>query len=73
MAKEKAEILHIRVDADFWDKIDAWRATQGTWPPNRSDAVRYLIDYAITSLSETAGRPPASQTKPRQPQKSRPK
>jgi hypothetical protein len=51
MAKEKAEILHIRVEADFWDKIDAWRETQGTWPPNRSDAVRYLIDLGLKTAT----------------------
>jgi hypothetical protein len=47
MPKEKDQILHIRVEADFWEKIDAWRKTVEPIEPNRSDAVRYLINLGL--------------------------
>lgn len=54
MPKEKDQILHIRVEADFWDKIDAWRETVRPITPNRSDAVRYLINAGLEAATASA-------------------
>ena len=67
--KEQDQILHMRVSADFWTRIDDWRVSLRPIP-NRSEAVRYLVDLGLR-VARTEAKPPASQTKPRPPQKSR--
>jgi hypothetical protein len=67
----KDVVVQIRADEDFWRMVDDWRRVQPDLP-TRSEAVRRMVRATALTIG-TATTPPASQTKRRQPQKSRPK
>lgn len=46
MAREKDRFLHMRVSAEFLDRIEDWRASQRPIP-SFAEAVRMLIDKAL--------------------------
>lgn len=52
MPKEKDQILTLRVDAEFLARIDAWRETLSPIRPNRSDALRYLVDLGLEAATK---------------------
>jgi hypothetical protein len=43
--------LLLAVSEEFLARLDAWRAAQPGISPNRSDAIRYLVEIGMTATS----------------------
>jgi hypothetical protein len=43
--------LLLAVSEEFLARLDAWRAEQPGISPNRSDAIRYLVEIGMTATS----------------------